>query len=123
MESVWLRPGSGSAIPLDFLGPWPFCREDPVYERLYFLVFPWTLSSESRLFNGLRDIKRGKVYHPLFPWRYGGGTEIGLQISAVATPEPSTWVMMGLGFAGPGFAGWRAAKNTSTRGVSLFAAE
>jgi hypothetical protein len=43
---------------------------------------------------------------------YGDGTEIGLQISAVATPEPSTWVMMGLGFAGPGFAGWRAQRKT-----------
>jgi hypothetical protein len=82
---------------------------------LYFLVFPWTLSSESRFFDGLRDIKRGKVYHPLFPWRYGAGAEIGLQISAVATPELSTWVMMGLGFAGLGFAGWRAQRKTAAR--------
>jgi hypothetical protein len=46
-----------------------------------------------------------------------GGAQVGLQISAgaAATPEPSTWVMMGLGFAGLGFAGlgfagWRARK-------------
>jgi PEP-CTERM motif len=42
----------------------------------------------------------------------GGGAEVGLQISALATPEPSTWVMMGLGFAGLGFAGWRAQRKT-----------
>jgi hypothetical protein len=38
----------------------------------------------------------------------GAGAEVGLQISAVATPEPPTWVMIGLGFAGLGFVGWRA---------------
>ena len=33
--------------------------------------------------------------------------------SAVATPEPSTWVMLLLGFAGLGFAGRRKAKNAA----------
>jgi hypothetical protein len=47
MESLWLRPGSGSAIPLDFLGPWPFCREDPAYEGLDFLGF----SRQNRYFS------------------------------------------------------------------------
>jgi PEP-CTERM motif len=37
-------------------------------------------------------------------WLDGGMT--GLSYSAV--PEPSTWAMMGLGFAGIGFAGYRA---------------
>ena len=31
-------------------------------------------------------------------------------ITAVATPELSTWAMMGLGFAGLGFAGYRRAR-------------
>jgi len=76
--------------------------------------------------NGLSAVETGNSNYNTFAaptFVGGGGAEVGLQISAVATPEPSTWVMMGLGFAGPGFAGWRAAKNTSTRGVSLFAAE
>jgi hypothetical protein len=36
---------------------------------LDFLGFPWILSSESRLFNGLRGLKRGNFYLKLFPWR------------------------------------------------------
>ena len=39
-------------------------------------------------------------------WQDGGMT--GLSYSAV--PEPSTWAMMLLGFAGLGFAGYRGAK-------------
>jgi hypothetical protein len=38
------------------------------------LGFPWILSSESRLFNGLRGLKRGKVYGALFPWRLSATT-------------------------------------------------
>jgi hypothetical protein len=41
-------------------------------------------------------------------WLDGGTT--GLSYSAV--PEPSTWAMMLLGFAGLGFAGYRGAKRT-----------
>jgi PEP-CTERM motif len=31
----------------------------------------------------------------------------------VATPEPSTWAMMFLGFAGLGFMGWRGSRKTA----------
>jgi hypothetical protein len=34
---------------------------------LDFLGFPWILSSESSLFNGLRGLKRGKFFLALFP--------------------------------------------------------
>ncbi len=37
-----------------------------------------------------------------------------MEVSGVATPEPSTWAMMLLGFAGLGLAGWRAARPTTT---------
>jgi hypothetical protein len=33
-----------------------------------------------------------------------------MEVSGVATPEPSTWAMMTLGFAGLGFAGYRASR-------------
>src|ERR1700677_668553 len=39
MESVWLRPGSGSAIPLDFLGLWPLRCEDPLMRGCISLDF------------------------------------------------------------------------------------
>ena len=38
----------------------------------------------------------------------GNGAPSILQVSI---PEPSTWAMIGLGFAALGFAGWRKAKN------------
>jgi hypothetical protein len=33
------------------------------------LGFPWILSSESSLFNGLRVIFADENFAPLFPWR------------------------------------------------------
>jgi hypothetical protein len=41
---------------LGFLGCWPFGRENPRLRGLEKLGFPWILSSETRLFNGLRRI-------------------------------------------------------------------
>jgi hypothetical protein len=35
---------------------------------LDFLGFPWILSSESRLINGLRGIFGGNIFTPLSPW-------------------------------------------------------
>jgi hypothetical protein len=35
-----------------------------------------------------------------------------LTVTVVVAPEPSTWAMMLLGFAGLGFAGWRASRRT-----------
>jgi hypothetical protein len=67
--------------------------------------------------NGLSAVETGNSNYNSFasPTYAGpGGAEVGLQIStAVATPEPSTWAMMGLGFAGLGFAGWRAQRKTA----------
>jgi hypothetical protein len=36
---------------------------------LDFLGFPWILSSETRLINGLRGLKREQIFLALFPWR------------------------------------------------------
>jgi hypothetical protein len=44
----------GAVDRLGFLGSRLFCRETPRLCLLDFLGFPWILSSESRLFNGLR---------------------------------------------------------------------
>jgi hypothetical protein len=51
-------------LRLDFLGGWPFPCENPRFWVLDFLGFPWILSSESSLFNGLR----GKSAENIF-WR------------------------------------------------------
>lgn len=66
--------------------------------------------------NGLGAVETGNSNYDTFAaptYVGGGGAEVGLEISAVATPEPSTWVMMGLGFAALGFAGWRAQRKTA----------
>jgi hypothetical protein len=47
------------------------------------------------------------------------GSEVGFLIVGQAVPEPSTWVMLLLGFAGLGYAGYRRA---SARAVSAHAA-
>jgi hypothetical protein len=47
---------------LGFLGAWPVRRENPVYRLLDFLGFPWILSSETRLINGLYGINRQKFF-------------------------------------------------------------
>ena len=39
--------------------------------------------------------------------------ESGVQVIAGVVPEPSTWAMMLLGFAGLGFAGYRASRKTT----------
>jgi hypothetical protein len=66
--------------------------------------------------NGLSAVETGNSNYNTFAaptYAGGGGAEVGLQISGLATPEPSTWVMMGLGFAGLGFSGWRAQRKTA----------
>jgi hypothetical protein len=55
------------AIGLDFLGASPFRRENPDYRLLDFLGFPWNLSSETRLINGLRGYNRKNIFAGLFP--------------------------------------------------------
>jgi hypothetical protein len=49
--------------------------------------------------------------HPPFSSLRAGST-ISLGVSSNAIPEPSTWAMMLLGFAGLGFAGYRASRRS-----------
>ena len=44
-----------------------------------------------------------------------GGDPITVPVAlTVGAPEPSTWTMMALGFAGLGFAGYRASRKTAS---------
>jgi hypothetical protein len=45
--------------------------------------------------------------------RDGGEQAFQMEVSGAAAPETSTWAMMLLGFAGLGFAGWRAQRKTT----------
>jgi hypothetical protein len=50
----------------------------------------------------------------VYEWKWGPGANqtFTLDIAAGAVPEPSTWAMILLGFAGLGFAGYRRGKAT-----------
>jgi PEP-CTERM motif len=79
-------------------------------------IFPLPATPPSS--NGLTAVETGSTNYgffdaPKFQGGSGFGVGVGLQISAVTAPEPSTWVMMGLGFAGLGFAGWRTQRKTA----------
>jgi hypothetical protein len=43
----------------------------------------------------------------------GGNSDWIVGVGAIATPEPSTWAMMGLGFAGLAFAGYRSRRTAA----------
>jgi hypothetical protein len=58
---------------LDFLGPWPFCSESPCFLVLDFLGFPWNLSSETRLINGLWGIFAEKFFLAVYARGSHGG--------------------------------------------------
>ena len=62
---------------LGFLGSSTFCRENPSFWGLEKLGFPWILSSEMSLFNGLRGIFVEIIF--LRPFALG------------AAPERGTW--------------------------------
>jgi PEP-CTERM motif len=55
----------------------------------------------------------GPVNAPYIP--AGGYGDFDITVTVVAAPEPSTWAMMLLGFAGLGFAGYRQ-RRTAFRG-------
>jgi hypothetical protein len=59
---------------LDCLGASPFPFENPRFEVLDFLGFPWILSSETRLTNGLRGIFLEKFFPRLFASALAAGT-------------------------------------------------
>jgi hypothetical protein len=54
---------------LDFLGRGQFERESPRFWGLEKLGFPWILSSESSVFNGLRGIFAEEISRALLPKR------------------------------------------------------
>jgi hypothetical protein len=56
------RAALGRSVDLGFLGRWLFDRETPRFGGLEKLGFPWILSFESRLINGLRGIFREKNF-------------------------------------------------------------
>src|ERR1700729_2312666 len=58
---------SVQSIRLGFLGDRPFRYGNHLFGLLDFLGFPWILSSESSLFNGLRGIFAGEIV--LAPFR------------------------------------------------------
>ena len=58
---------SVQSIRLGFLGDWPFRYGNLLFGVLDFLGFPWILSSESSLFNGLCGIFAGKFFLAVFP--------------------------------------------------------
>ncbi|MFZ0601647.1 MAG: hypothetical protein WAN05_09870 [Roseiarcus sp.] len=51
-----------TAIILGFLGASPFGGENPSFWGLEKLGFPWILSAETRLINGLRGIFGEKLF-------------------------------------------------------------
>ena len=48
-------------------------------------------------------------------WGVGANQNFTLEIGAGAVPEPSTWAMMLIGFAGLGYAGHRASRKSAVR--------
>jgi hypothetical protein len=52
---------------LESLGPSLFCFENPGVRGLDFLGFPWILSSETRLINGLRGKNRRRIFRGVLP--------------------------------------------------------
>jgi hypothetical protein len=72
-----MKRGPATLAPranLGFLGRWPFRCEAPRFWGLDFLGFPWILSSESRLINGLRGNNGGNFF--LGPSPLGGGSVV-----------------------------------------------
>ena len=79
---VWLRLGSGRDIGhgRSFGISWLVAvslRKPPIM-RFDFLGFPWILSSESRLFNGLRWILREENFSRPFAARQRAGAGAGI---------------------------------------------
>jgi hypothetical protein len=65
---------------LGFLGGSLFRYENPRFELLDLFGFPWILSFESRLFNGLREIKEEQFFAPLFTLGSASSRSCGLGV-------------------------------------------
>ena len=65
--SGWFGGEVATPVNLGFLGASRFGRENPHKSLLDFLGFPWILSSESRLINGLHAIFAERIFPRAFP--------------------------------------------------------
>jgi hypothetical protein len=83
-------PSPIRSIRLDFLGPWPFRCEDPRSWVLDRLGFPWILSFEARLFNGLRGLKLGNFFSP-FSLALRGATTSECGLGHAEAPDCCSW--------------------------------
>jgi len=90
----------------------PTCCDDDIRTALQFTIDVSDLGPEpgyviySLLFNASPD-GENSFYEALSPGGLGFGNYLAL---SPVVPEPSTWAMMLLGFAGLGFAGYRASR-------------
>ena len=75
--------------------------------------------SSSATFDDTNFVSLG-VTPGFYTWTWGNGANT-FTLDAVATPEPSTWAMMLLGFAGLAFAGYRRAKASHATPRTLWA--
>lgn len=80
---------------------------------VYFAT-PWTLSNYSHL---QLQFDPG-IYSIVIKEIHNKGLPAGVGVRLDAVPEPSTWAMMGLGFLGLAFAGYRGRRAVNT-GLSL----
>jgi hypothetical protein len=79
---------------LGFLGPWPFCRQNPNLWLLDSLGFPWILSSESRLINGLRGINRARVFLDASSLAWVAGTVEGARKGRIVHPASLAYFLV-----------------------------
>lgn len=102
----------------------PTCCDDGIYTALEFTINVSDLGPEpgyvqySLLFNASPD-GENSFYEVLSPGGLGFGYYLAL---SPVVPEPPTWTMLLLGFAGLGFVGYRQAKRASFQEVRQGAA-
>jgi PEP-CTERM motif len=65
-----------------------------------------SITFDSATFDSL-GVTRG-----IYTWKWGGGVNADSFTLTTVVPEPSTWAMMLLGFAGLGLVGWRRRPTT-----------
>src|ERR1700733_7427182 len=73
MPIGWRRTASHPAVPLGFSWRPTVSLQKPLFLGVGFLGFPWILSSESSLFNGLYVVFAGKFFLGVFPIEEAAG--------------------------------------------------